>query len=52
MAGIYKDEFHKLSTSSNVTVVTKLRRKKWKGQLARLNLRGLSVKKLMELVQD
>jgi len=25
----YKEEFHKLYTSSNVSAVTKLRRKKW-----------------------
>jgi hypothetical protein len=54
MGKIYKEEFHKLYTSSNFTAVTKLRRKKWEGQLARLNLKGLWATKQMELlvVQD
>jgi hypothetical protein len=52
MGKMYKEDFHKLYTSSNVTGVTKLRRKKWKGQLARLNLRALWARMQMELVQD
>jgi hypothetical protein len=52
MRKIYNEEFHKHYTSSKITVITKLRREKWEGQLARLNLRGLWVKKQMELVRD
>jgi len=52
MGKIYNEEFHKLYTSSNVTAMTKLKEKKWEGQLERLNLRGLWARKQMELVQD
>jgi hypothetical protein len=41
MGKLCKEEFHKLYTTSNDTVVTKLRRKKWQRQVGRLNRRVL-----------
>jgi hypothetical protein len=41
MRKIYNKEFQKPYSSSEVTVVTKLRRKKWKAQLARKDIGGL-----------